>query len=98
MPGDRPNLVMQKDNKSKKYEEVQKGVKGKIIPIPMIQQQYFQDELNRLERLNVQCVSLDSEIEELWDGLEDDTKSGLAKDDGADNCKWISGRLAQRWE
>lgn len=82
-----PNLVLQKDKKSKKYEEVQKGVKGKIIPIPMIQQQYFQDELNRLERLNTQCASLESEIEERWDGLEDDTKSSLAKDDGSENCK-----------
>ena len=81
------NMVLIKDNSTKKYIEVQKGIKGKIFPIIMIQQVYFAEELHRLAELNSMSSALEGEIEELWEELEDDTKSALSKGDDDENTK-----------
>lgn len=89
-----PNLVLQRDNSTKTFVEVQKGVKGKIIPIPMIQQQYFKPELDKLEGLNAESSSLESEIEDLWNELEDESKSNLSKNDSDDNSKMDNKKVS----
>ncbi len=81
------NMVLIKDNSTKKYIEVQKGIKGKIFPIIMIQQVYFAEELHRLAELNSMSSALEGEIEELWEELENDTKSALSKGDDDENTK-----------
>ncbi len=88
------NIVLQKDNSTKKYVEVQKGMKGKIIPIGMVQEEYFKSELDELESLNNESALLESEIDDLWNELEDDTKSGLSKDDSDDNCKMDNKKIS----
>ncbi len=88
-----PNIVLQKDSNTKKYVEVQKGVKGKIIPICMIQEQYFKSELDELEKLNNESSSLESEIDDLWNSLEEDTKSSLSKDESDDNSKMDNKKI-----
>ena len=80
-------MVLIKDNSTKKYIEVQKGIKGKIFPIIMIQQVYFAEELHRLAELNSMSSALEGEIEELWEELENDTKSALSKGDDDENTK-----------
>lgn len=88
-----PDIVLQKDNSTKKYVEVQKGIKGKVFPIRMIQEAYFRSELDELERLNSESVSLEGEIEELWNELEVDTKSNLSKEDSDDHSKMDQKKL-----
>ena len=81
-------MVLTKDSDTKKYVEVQKGIKGKIISILMVQQEYFKDELEHLEELRSRSVSLENETDELWSELEDDTKTALSKnDDNDENLK-----------
>lgn len=80
-----PDIVLQKDNSTKKYVEVQKGIKGKVFPIRMIQEVYFRSELDELERLNSESITLEGEIEDLWNELEEDTKSNLSKEDNSDD-------------
>lgn len=89
-----PNMVLVKDTATKKYVEVQKGIKGKIIPILMIQEEYFTEELSHLSELNSTVSNLESEIEELWNDLDDDTKTALSKDDDDDNSKMDSKKIA----
>ncbi len=81
------NIVLQKDNSTKKYVEVQKGVKGKILPIYMIQEEYFKAEMKQVEELNNEISLLNSEIDDLWNELEDDTKSHLSKDRNEESCR-----------
>lgn len=90
-----PNMVLVRDNATKKYLEVQKGIKGKIIPIPMIQDIYFAEELAYLADLNSTFASLESEIDELWNELEDDTGESLSKDDDDENIKMDSKKIAE---
>lgn len=82
-----PNIVLQKDSSTKKYVEVQKGIKGKIIPIIMVQEQFFKSDLDKLETLNNEKIVLESDIDNLWNELDDDTKSALSKEDSDDNYK-----------
>lgn len=79
-----PNMVLQK-NSDKKYEEVQKGIKGKILPINMIQSAFFSDELSALDALNAKVSELESEITELWDGLDEEIRAKLSKEDDDTN-------------
>lgn len=81
------NIVLQKDSNTKKYVEVQKGIKGKIIPISMVQEQYFKSDLDQIDNLDNERTLLENEIDDLWNELEDDTKSALSKEDGDNNCK-----------
>lgn len=80
-----PNMVLVKNNSTKKFEEVQKGIKGKIISILMIQQVYYAEELEILSKLNSRSSALDNEIEELWGELDDDIKSSLIKESKNDD-------------
>ena len=59
----------------------------------MIQEAYFRSELDELERLNSESVSLEGEIEELWNELEVDTKSNLSKEDSDDHSKMDQKKL-----
>lgn len=89
-----PNMVLVKDTATKKYVEIQKGIKGKIIPILMIQETYFAKELAHLSDLSNKASSLESEIEELWNELEDEVKTALSKDDDDDNTKMDNKKIA----
>lgn len=82
-----PNIVLQKDSTAKKYVEVQKGIKGKIIPIGMIQKRYFEAELEIIDSLKAEYSSVESTISDLWNELDEDTKSTLSKENIDDNSK-----------
>lgn len=87
-----PNMVLQK-NSDKKYEEVQKGIKGKILPIDMIQSVYFSAELSALNKLNESVSALDSEIAELWESFEEDTRGKLSKSDDDSNSSMETKKI-----
>ncbi len=82
-----PNIVLQKDSATKKYVEVQKGIKGKIIPIGMIQKHYFESELEIIKNFKAEYSSIESTISDLWNELDEDTKTNLSKDNIDDNSK-----------
>lgn len=87
-----PNMVLQK-NADKKYEEVQKGIKGKILPIDMIQSAFFGAELAALDALNARVSELEGEITDLWEGLEEETRAKLSKEDDDTNSNMDSKRM-----
>ena len=77
--------MLVKNKSTKTYDEVSKGIKGKIISILMIQQVYYAEELEKLSKLNSRSSALDNEIEELWGELDDDIKSSLIKESKNDD-------------
>lgn len=79
-----PNMVLAK-NSDKKYEEVQKGIKGKIIPFEMIQSAFFKTELSALDNLNTRISDLKNEITDLWKSLEEESRTKLSKENDDTN-------------
>lgn len=76
-----PNMVTKKDSKTKKMVEEQKGVKGKIIPFDLVKTVYFKDDFDKIASLLADADSKVSEYEEIWESMDADAKSEVAKDD-----------------
>lgn len=79
-----PNMVLAK-NGDKKYELVQKGIKGKILPVEMIQKTFFKSEIEELDALNSLVSELESDISSLWEEIEEETRAKLSKTDDDTN-------------
>ena len=79
-----PNMVLAK-NSDKKYELVQKGIKGKILPVEMIQKTFFKSEIEELDALNSLVSELESDISSLWEEIEEETRAKLSKTDDDTN-------------
>ena len=69
-----PNLVIKK--KGNTESEVQDGWKGHIIPFALAQECYLADELKAIQAKEQRVTEIDSEIEELFDGLNEEDKEG----------------------
>jgi len=91
-----PNYVLEKNKTTGIPEEVQKGIKGKIIPISLVQKVYFAEELGKLDGMLAEISALESDMEQLWSELEDDVKSTLSKEDDEENSKPESKKLKAR--
>ena len=91
-----PNYVLEKNKPTGIPEEVQKGIKGKIIPISLVQKVYFAEELGKLDGMLAEISALESDMEQLWSELEDDVKSTLSKEDDEENSKPESKKLKAR--
>lgn len=72
--------ILKKDSKSKKLEDKEAGVNGRLIPFVMIQKQYFADLSNELEAVENEISLLVSEKDELLDSIEPEDKRELLKD------------------
>lgn len=76
-----PNVISKKNSKTKEYEDVVKGTRGKIIPLDMIKAEYFADELAQVNSLEEKVNQAESIIADAFNNLEEDDKSAIAKDD-----------------
>ena len=76
-----PNMVSKKDTKTKRIIEEQKGWKGKIFPFDLIKSVYYADDFNKMEQLTNEANAKASEYADIWENLEEDSKSVVCKED-----------------
>ena len=76
-----PNMVTKKDARTKKTVEEQKGFKGKIIPFDLVKQFYFSADFDEMDRLLAKADEKVSECGELWESLDDESKSEVSKEE-----------------
>lgn len=67
-----PNMVVKKKNG--KDVEVQEGYIGHIFQFELVQKMYLSDELQKIREKESRTTEIDSEIEELLDSLDEETK------------------------
>lgn len=70
-----PNYVTKKVNKVD--TEVQKGFKGTVIPFDLVGTTYFDADYSRLKSLTADVDSAESELAEIYEGLDDDVKTSV---------------------
>ena len=77
---------MKKDAKTGEEMEVPDGMKGRIMPFGLIQQTYFQAELEAITRLKRRQEDIASELDEIREALTEDEQAAYLEED--DNTKW----------
>lgn len=77
---------MKKDAKTGEELEVPDGMKGRIMPFDLIQQTYFQAELEAITRLKHRQEDIASELDEIREALTEDEQAAYLEED--DNTKW----------
>jgi type I restriction enzyme M protein len=85
------NKISKKNPKTKKYEDVVVGMKGKVIHLDLIKSTFFKDDFDKMNELQAQATEADNAIEESLDSLEDDVKNDITKDD--DETKIVEKKL-----
>ncbi len=68
-----PNMVLKKKNKEE--IEVQEGSKGTIIDFDMVGETYFTDEYEEVKQIEELISTLESEIDEIFEKLDEDMKN-----------------------
>lgn len=76
-----PNIVSKKNQKTKKVEEVQKGWKGKVIPLDFVKREFFQEDFDEMEALTVEADAKAAEYNGIWENLDSEAKADLSKGD-----------------
>lgn len=67
-----PNMVIKKKNG--KEVEVQEGYFGHVLPFELVQNVYLSEELSNIKVKETRVSEIDSEIEELFENLDEDSK------------------------
>ena len=67
-----PNMVIKKKNG--KEVEVQEGYFGHVLPFELVQNVYLSEELSNIKVKETRVSEIDSEIEELFEKLDEDSK------------------------
>lgn len=80
-----PNMITKKDSKTKTTVEEQKGWKGKILPFDMIKKEFFADDYEEMKKFSDKAESYKAEYIQIWEDLEEDTKSLIAKENDEEN-------------
>lgn len=76
-----PNIVSKKNQKTKKVEEVQKGWKGKVIPLDLVKREFFQEDFDEMEALTAEADAKAAEYNGIWEDLDSEAKAYLSKGD-----------------
>lgn len=76
-----PNIVSKKNQKTKKVEEVQKGWKGKVIPLDLVKREFFQEDFDEMEALTAEADAKAAEYNGIWEDLDSEAKADLSKGD-----------------
>ena len=77
-----PNMVLKKDSKTKKTNEVQDGWKGTIMPFDMIEKVFFGKDFETMRELEAQADGFASEYADTFDNLDEDVKKEVSKEEG----------------
>lgn len=76
-----PNMILKRDGKTKKTNEVQDGWKGTIMPFDMVEKVFFDKDFETMKELQMQADSFASEYADAYENLDDDVKKDVSKDD-----------------
>lgn len=86
-----PDIVLKKNAKTKRYEEVMVGMRGKVIPLGLIKKTYFPEDLAKIQELLRKADDAASTIQDIFENLSDDAKEAIVKDD--DDTKYELKKL-----
>ena len=86
-----PDIVLKKNAKTKRFEEVMVGMRGKVIPLGLIKQTYFPEDLAKIEELLRKADEAATNSQDIFENLSEDTKEAIVKDD--DDTKYELKKL-----
>lgn len=88
--------VLKKDSKTKKLEEKVIGYDGRLIPFALIQKTYFETDLEKVNSLQNESDSLNSEKDELLDSFDPNDKAELTKNDSDEiDTKKLNAKITE---
>lgn len=76
-----PDIVLKKNAKTKRYEEVMVGMRGKVIPLGLIKKTYFPEDLAKIQELLRKADEAATAIQDIFENLSEDAKEAIVKDD-----------------
>lgn len=76
-----PDIILRKNAKTKRFEEVMVGMRGKVIPLGLIKQTYFPEDLAKIEELLRKADEAATAIQDIFENLSEDAKEAIVKDD-----------------
>lgn len=77
-----PNIVLKKDSKTKKTNEVQDGWKGTIMPFDLVQKTFFGVDFETMRELESQADGFAAEYADAFENLDEDVKKEVSKEEG----------------
>lgn len=76
-----PDIVLKKNAKTKRFEEVMVGMRGKVIPLSLIKKTYFPEDLAKIQELLRKADDAAAAIQDSFENLSNDAKEAIVKDD-----------------
>lgn len=76
-----PNMVLKRDAKTKKTNEIQDGYKGTIIPFDIVEKMFFDKDFETMKELQAKADGFASEYTDAFENLDEDIKKEVSKDD-----------------
>lgn len=76
-----PDIVLKKNAKTKRFEEVMVGMRGKVIPLSLIKKTYFPEDLAKIQELLRKADEAATAIQDIFENLSEDAKEAIVKDD-----------------
>lgn len=86
-----PDIVLKKNAKTKHFEEVMVGMRGKVIPLGLIKKTYFPEDLAKIQELLRKADEAAANSQDIFENLSEDAKEAIVKDD--DDTKYELKKL-----
>ncbi len=86
-----PDIVLKKNAKTKRFEEVMVGMRGKVIPLGLIKKTYFPEDLAKIQELLRKADEAAANSQDIFENLSEDAKEAIVKDD--DDTKYERKKL-----
>lgn len=86
-----PDIVLKKNAKTKHFEEVMVGMRGKVIPLGLIKKTYFPEDLAKIQKLLRKADETAANSQGIFENLSEDAKEAIVKDD--DDTKYELKKL-----
>lgn len=86
-----PDIVLKKNAKTKRFEEVMVGMRGKVIPLDLIKKTYFPEDLAKIQELLRKADEAAANSQDIFENLSEDAKEAIVKDD--DDTKYELKKL-----
>lgn len=86
-----PDIVLKKNTKTKRFEEVMVGMRGKVIPLGLIKKTYFPEDLAKIQKLLRKADETAANSQGIFENLSEDAKEAIVKDD--DDTKYELKKL-----
>lgn len=86
-----PDIVLKKNAKTKRFEEVMVGMRGKVIPLDLIKKTYFPEDLAKIQELLRKADEATANSQDIFENLSEDAKEAIVKDD--DDTKYELKKL-----